>query len=58
MTVMQKTLRDNLAFTGLMNERIKTAEKSTVIKKIAYYAKVTLITLGSMSLSFYLVFLR
>ncbi len=58
MTVMQKVMQNNLEFSGLLNDRVNVFQSSEVIKKIVNFTKITLLTIGSMSLSFYLVFLR
>ena len=58
MTVMQKTLKNNLEFMELTNFSTNAIKSSKVLKKIVYASKIALITVGSMSLSFYVTFLR
>lgn len=58
MTVMQRTMKNSLEYSGLVTDQVNIFQASKLLKKIAYFTKITLLTLASMSLSFYLVFIR
>lgn len=58
MTVMQKVLRNNSEYIDLTNFNTNAIISNKVLKKILYVSKITIITIGSMSLSLYITFLR
>ena len=58
MTVIQNTLRNNIEFLELSNRGTNVSHLIEITKKIIYVAKIVGIVIGSMSLSFYLTFIR
>ena len=58
MTVLQKVIKNNLDLLEHPNYLSNVSRLCKAIKKIIYVTNITIIAILSMSLSFYLVFLR
>ena len=58
MTVLQKVIKNNFELMEYPNCLCNISQLCKATKKIIYVAKITIIATLSMSLSFYLVFLR
>ena len=58
MTVLQHIIRNNLELSKLSNSVTEASHLREIIKKVKNVVEISIITLGSMFLSFYLMFLR
>ncbi len=58
MTVFQKVMNSNLDLMDFTDSRVKVSRSTKGIKDIINAAKLSFIVLGSMALSFFVMFLR
>ncbi len=58
MTVLQKAIKNNFTLLDFPNYHVKVFQLNKTTEKIMNITKSVLLVIGSMSLSFYVMFLR